>query len=230
MPGSRLCIDPEIGQLFPGAEVGIVEVTGIDNGTAGGAALDEHRRRVVDRVKVEFATREVATHPVIAAWRAAYRAFGTDPTRRRPAVEALVRRVVAGRELPQISPAVDAYLVAELEQLVPFGGYDADALSGDVVLRRSPGGELFVAVGDSEPSHTDPGEVVYADDARVLTRHWNHRDCDDAKITPESTRIVLICEVLPGTGSTRECGGRAADLVVEACGGDASVEVQMVPA
>src|SRR5256885_918080 len=48
-----------------------------------------------------------------------------------------------------------------------------------------------------EPDGTErpgTGEVVYAQGNQVLTRHWNHRDCDQAKVTTESTSVVFVIE------------------------------------
>lgn len=222
-----LTVDGTVRDAFPGVEIGVMRFEGIDNRPRPGL-FEREREQAIAAVRAEFAdAAAIPEHPAMSVWRAAYRAFGTNPTRQRPAVEALVRRVVAGKELPSISPVVDAYLVAELEQLVPYGGYDADRLQGDVVLRRSPGGEPFTAIGESEPSSTEPGEVVYADAASVLTRHWNHRDCEHAKVADGSTRVMLVCEVLPREGgpSARECCERVVELVGRECGGAAEFDV-----
>lgn len=43
--------------------------------------------------------------PDIVSWREAYRAFGTNPKRERPGVDALRRRLARSSRLPRISPA-----------------------------------------------------------------------------------------------------------------------------
>jgi DNA/RNA-binding domain of Phe-tRNA-synthetase-like protein len=41
---------------------------------------------------------------------------------------------------------------------------------------------------------TAPGEIVYSDSKTILTRGWNYRYCDSAKITENSTVIILASE------------------------------------
>jgi DNA/RNA-binding domain of Phe-tRNA-synthetase-like protein len=221
-------IGPDVAESFPDVELGVVQLRGVDNRVAP-AALDQAKSAAVADVRRRVDD-PVTEHPAIAAWREAYRVFGTNPKKRRPTLEAIVRRVLAGKGLPSVSAVVDAYLVVELEQLVPLGGYDAGEIEGEIVLRRSPGGEPFVGLGETEASETKPEEVVYADVCRVLTRHWNYRDCDAAKITEASTNVVLVCEVLPwdGAPAARTVCERVAELVTEVCGGTA--EIATVPA
>ena len=131
----------------------------------------------------------------ISAWRETYRSFGANPRKFKPTAEAFLSRILKGKPFPTINTAVDAYLLAEIETMLPIGGYDLKRLSGDVVLRRSPGEEPFVPLGsEGEEEYTSKGEIVYTDDERVLTRNWNFRDCEHAKISEETTDIVLACE------------------------------------
>ncbi|HKX46011.1 MAG TPA: hypothetical protein VJP77_04865, partial [Planctomycetota bacterium] len=41
---------------------------------------------------------------------------------------------------------------------------------------------------------TEPGEVVYRDAARVLTRRWNYRDGDATKIGAATREFVVMLE------------------------------------
>ena len=65
------------------------------------------RREVAATVRQEFELAQLAAHPTVAAMRRLFRAAGTDPTRYRPASEALLRRLLKGDELPAIHPFVD---------------------------------------------------------------------------------------------------------------------------
>jgi DNA/RNA-binding domain of Phe-tRNA-synthetase-like protein len=75
------------------------------------------------------------TDPLLASWQAAYRAFGTNPRRFRPSVDALCRRLGKSGRLPRISPAVDAYNAVSVTHGVPVGAFDLAAVRGDVALR-----------------------------------------------------------------------------------------------
>lgn len=220
----QVVIGADVAELFPDVEIGVVYLRGLDN-RAADARLDELKAAAISHVREQFAGLTPSEHPAIEAWRAAYRVFGTSPKKRRPTLEALVRRVLSDKGLPSVSPVVDAYLVTELQHLVPFGGYDQRGLAGDIVLRRTPGGEPFLGLGDDEVSETKEGEVVYADDARVLTRHWNYRDADATKITRDSTDAILVCEALPwgSTASASASCEHVANQITSLCGGEASI-------
>jgi DNA/RNA-binding domain of Phe-tRNA-synthetase-like protein len=139
-----------------------------------------------------------------------------------------LRRLIKGEDFPTISKAVDAYLLTETVYYLPVGGYDFDHLSGDVVLRFSPGGEPFTPIGGRESEVTREGEVVYADEARVLTRKWNFRDCDECKITDASRNIVLFTEAPFGTVETTrlvESIEHMASAIRQHCGGNVTTHL-----
>ena len=64
-------------------------------------------------------TDEVTDVSAVARWRKAYRAVGLNPTKTRPAVEALIRRAKAGGVASLGRPAIDAGTIATLIAQVP---------------------------------------------------------------------------------------------------------------
>ncbi len=79
----------------------------------------------------------------LAEARTLYKSFGMDPSRHRPSSEALLRRVMKGKDLYQISNAVDSCNLACLKFLLPVGMYDLDLVASDVVLRAGIEGESY---------------------------------------------------------------------------------------
>ena len=71
--------------------------------------------------------------PGIAATRRVYRACGKDPSRYRPASEALIRRQLQGKELYQIDTLVDLINLASIAYGYSIGGFDADKFVGDTL-------------------------------------------------------------------------------------------------
>ena len=138
--------------------------------------------------------------PEIASWHAAYRRFGTNPRRMRPSVDALCRRLARTGRLPRVAPPVDAYNLVSVRYGIPAGAFDLHRLDGPVHIRRSRPGDRFTPLGEpgtvEEPA---PHEVVYACGERVLTRCWNHRDCDSTKLTDETTAAVFVLERVSAT-------------------------------
>jgi DNA/RNA-binding domain of Phe-tRNA-synthetase-like protein len=151
--------------------------------------------------------------PHIAAWHAAYRAFGTNPKRERPSVDALRRRLARSGRLPRISAAVDCYNLVSVTHGVPAGAFDLDAVAGDIAVRFAAGDEDFTPLGEPDViEHPRPGEVIYTDAKSVLTRHWNHRDADRTKVTADSVRIVFLLETTDAPGFAQAVDAAAADL------------------
>ncbi|MFJ9917360.1 B3/4 domain-containing protein [Actinacidiphila glaucinigra] len=137
------------------------------------------------------------TDPRIDAWHTAYRSFGTNPRRIRPSVDALGRRLAKRGTLPRINPAVDSYNAVSVHHGLPAGAFDLDNVTGDVVIRHADGTETFTPLGESDTvEHPRPGEIIYADDAQVLTRQWNHRDAHRTRVTEDSTRVAFILETV----------------------------------
>lgn len=75
-----------------------------------------------------------------------YKSFGMDPSRHRPSSEALLRRVLKGKDLYRISNVVDSCNLASLEFLLPVGMYDLAKVTGDVVLRTGRDGEQYPGI------------------------------------------------------------------------------------
>lgn len=69
----------------------------------------------------------------IAATRKMYRTCGKDPSRYRPAAEALIRRQLKGRSLYQIDTLVDLINLASIRYGYSIGGFDADKFEGDTL-------------------------------------------------------------------------------------------------
>ena len=75
-----------------------------------------------------------------------YKSFNMDPSRHRPSSEALLRRVMKGKDLYRISNAVDSCNLACLKFLLPVGMYDLNLVAGDVVLRSGCSGESYPGI------------------------------------------------------------------------------------
>ena len=84
----------------------------------------------------------------IAATRKVYCACGKDPSRYRPASEALIRRMLQGKTLYQIDTLVDLINLASIAYGYSIGGFDADKLVGDTLtLGVGKAGEPYEGIG-----------------------------------------------------------------------------------
>ena len=84
----------------------------------------------------------------IAATRKVYRACGKDPSRYRPASEALIRRMLQGKQLYQRDTLVDLVNLASIAFGYSIGGFDADKFEGDTLtLGVGKVGEPYEGIG-----------------------------------------------------------------------------------
>jgi DNA/RNA-binding domain of Phe-tRNA-synthetase-like protein len=88
--------------------------------------------------------------------------LGVDPTKSRPASEALLRRVLQGKGLPLIHPAVDVCNLASLEHQLPLGLYDRAHVKGPIYARVGRAGEGYEGIRRGRVNLT--GRVLLADD------------------------------------------------------------------
>ncbi len=82
----------------------------------------------------------------LAEARVLYKSFSMDPSRHRPSSEALLRRVLKGKSLYQISNVVDSCNLSSLDFLLPVGMYDLDLVQGDVQLRQGEPGDEYPGI------------------------------------------------------------------------------------
>jgi len=165
-------------------------------------ASDALLRDAEAQAKAALGSRDPGELAPVAAWRAAYQAFGAKPKRTRPSVEALLRRVEAG--LPRIDRLTDIYNAISVRHLLPVGGEDLARYRGPARLTRAAGDEAFDTVRDGEPvtGHPESGEVIWRDDAGVTCRCWNWRQCVRTRITHETTSALFILDGLAELGRT----------------------------
>ncbi|MEU6105079.1 B3/B4 domain-containing protein [Streptomyces flaveolus] len=192
-------ISPAVADAFPDTLVTLVTADGLrgrEPWPDTAAALESLEQRLAD------GTWQPAdeTDPRIEAWHTAYRSFGTNPRRVRPSVDALGRRMTKKGTLPRINPAVDSYNAVSVRHGLPAGAFDLGHVTGDVEIRHADGTEGFTPLGEPDTvENPRPGEIIYADAAGVLTRHWNHRDAHRTRVTEDSAHVAFVLETLHAT-------------------------------
>ena len=101
-----------------------------------------------ERYRQELTTESLKDMTSIAATRRVYKACGKDPSRYRPASEALIRRMLQGKELYQRDTLVDLVNLASIAYGYSIGGFDADRFVGDTLtLGIGREGEPYEGIG-----------------------------------------------------------------------------------
>src|SRR5258708_21568110 len=114
----QITIDAELKAKCPRTALACVTAR-VEAGASLVALLEEMKARETEIQKLRY-PRGVLESPQIVAARAAYKALGKDPARYRGSAEALLRRVVAGKGLPQINSVVDVINLVSVESRLPI--------------------------------------------------------------------------------------------------------------
>lgn len=179
--------------MFPDLQIAVVIVKDIDNHIYEPIIADMLRGEEQFCRNI-FSEQKVSEHPNIKSWRKAYTKFGAG-SHYRSSVEALVKRVQRAENIPTINNLVDIYNLISLKYLVPVGGEDLKAISGDIKLTFASGKERFRAIYSQENDPPVNGEIVYLDnDNDVLCRRFNWREADKSKITENTTSAIIYIE------------------------------------
>ena len=181
---------------FPGLYVAEGVVCGV-NIAKENAALEAFKVDVARDIKSRLAVEAVKDDPGFRAYRDFFWSVGIDPTKTRPASEALVRRILSGGTLPKINTAVDAYNLASATSGVPIAAFDADLLEGTLTMRFAKDGESFRGIGMKEPIVLKPNQVIVQDEKKIIAI-YPYRDSDDTKVTEATRDIFLVSCGVPG--------------------------------
>ncbi|MDU2066202.1 MAG: phenylalanine--tRNA ligase beta subunit-related protein [Sporomusaceae bacterium] len=170
----QITIHENVSQVVPHCRLGYALIT--DVAVKGSPpplaqAFFKLQQEAAAAYKIDLLTKV----PRIAAVRSMFKKLSYDPTRYRPASEALVRRVLGGKGLYYVNSAVDVNNYCSLKYLLPFGLYDADQIHGDIVYAKAALGQYQCISGQERPTGNRPflhdGEGVFgnptADAART---------------------------------------------------------------
>jgi DNA/RNA-binding domain of Phe-tRNA-synthetase-like protein len=230
-PDDTMLIDiSEITDNYPDFRVAVVTATDLQIGANRPPELDRLIGRYEAACREEWGRTTLAEIPGIAVWRRAYRSFGIKRTSYRSSVERLVKNVLADRRLPPINSFVDVYNAVSLRHVLPAGADDLDHVVGNLAFRYSRPDDSFVDMAGGEGAAagvTDPpkdGEVVYADDEKVLCRRWNWRQDARSLVTTATTRAVVTLQ-FNGAGDLEQAISDLTTQIECFCGGATDVGV-----
>ncbi|HLB66958.1 MAG TPA: phenylalanine--tRNA ligase beta subunit-related protein [Thermoplasmata archaeon] len=217
MPGPRLILHRSV-RAFEGLDAVPFLLEGVRVASER-ADLDAYKVEVVERVRTAYTLETLKDVPELRAYRDFFWRVGIDPTKTRPAAEALIRRILGGKPLPKINTLVDAYNLASIETRIALAAFDVATFRGDLVMRMARAGEEFLGIGMKKPVVLTGHEVVNVDDVGPIAI-YPYRDSARTAVTL-STRatVFLVCGV-PGIHRETLLDAQAVtrDLVLRFCG------------
>lgn len=141
------------------------------------------------KFKAELTTETLKDISGIAATRRIYRACGKDPSRYRPASEALIRRVLQGKALYQIDTLVDLINLASMAYGYSIGGFDANKFVGNTLtLGIGKEGEPYEGIGRGMINIH--GLPVYRDEVGGVGTPTS--DHERTKITIDTSYLLVL--------------------------------------
>jgi DNA/RNA-binding domain of Phe-tRNA-synthetase-like protein len=112
----------------------------------GGSGLDALRAEAAASARTGYSLERLGEDATVSAVRRLFRQAGCDPTRYRPASEALLRRILKGEEIPAIHPFVDTGNCLSAELAVPVCVADASRFDPPLVWRAGRPGETMLSL------------------------------------------------------------------------------------
>jgi DNA/RNA-binding domain of Phe-tRNA-synthetase-like protein len=184
----------------PGAVVGLLEVSGLANGGAS-APLNERKREIEAGLRERykgFTRKEFMTLPAMAEYDRYYTRFNKT-YHVQLQLESIV---VKAKRLPDVSPAVDANFMAEVETLILTAGHDAAKLRGPIVIDVSRDGEQMTPMNGAARV-IRAGDMIMRDAGGICCSIIYGQDAR-SPISPATSGVLYVAYAPPGV---------AADLV-----------------
>lgn len=154
-------------------------------------------REIEEEVRKLWNREKLLSNEIIRAYRDFFWEIGIDPTKERPSSEALIRRLLRGKSLPRINPAVDAMNAASVKTLITFGLFDFDRLKFPLELKPAEGKEDLVIIGGKRITVPKNFPIIRDGSGKVISATI-YRDGEYAKVTEETKNLFLVSYGPPG--------------------------------
>ncbi|WP_018703116.1 B3/B4 domain-containing protein [Anaeromusa acidaminophila] len=193
----KIQIDKTIGERLPYCQLGYLILNGVSvKGTP--PALSREITQLQAEMAERYQMNVLPQVPKIMAVRNMYKKLSVDPSRYRPASEALVRRVLQNRSLYFVNSAVDVNNFCSLKYLLPFGLYDLDKIAGDCVMYRIVGEGAYTNIA----GHTiQAGHRPYLCDADDI---FGNPSSDSRRTAVTLSTERLLCVIYADEEESKE--------------------------
>lgn len=172
----------------PGAVIGLLELSGIDNSRSS-PVLDARKRETEARLRASygsFTRQDFTALPVMAAYKQYYRRF-EKTYHVLLQVESIVLK---GSSLPDVSPLVDVNFAAEVETFVLTAGHDVLKLHGSTRIDVSREGDQITQMNGAVKAMR-AGDMVMRDDDGVCCSIIYGQD-NRSPITAQTAHVLYV--------------------------------------
>jgi DNA/RNA-binding domain of Phe-tRNA-synthetase-like protein len=207
----NICISEKLKSLCPKLRLGCIEADVIVAESVD--KLNAEINSQITQIKQTLVIEDISKIPVIAASRKAYKACGKDPARYRLSAEALLRRVVSGKDLYQINNVVDQLNLVSITSGFSIGGYDAAKIQGDINFGIGLADEPYSGIGRGELNIENL--PVFRDELGAFGTPTS--DSQRTEVTGQISRFLMIIIDFGGDDQLESAKQMAISLLKEYC-------------
>lgn len=179
---------------LPGAIIGLLELSDLKN-TGSSSRLNERKREIEADLRgryKDFTRRDFLALPVMGEYDRYYSRFNKTYH-----VQLQLESIVLkGKRLPDVSPAVDANFMAEVETLILTAGHDSQKLHGPIVMDVSREGEQMTQMNGTSKAIRS-GDMIMRDADGICCSILYGQDAR-SPICPQTSRILYVAYAPPG--------------------------------
>lgn len=183
----KLTIDANMKELWPAVRVGCFQYK-VRVERKNEQMWEYLKKDIFKKTKDRIFDYGVNEIPNIKESRAAYKAFGKDPSRYRVSSEALIRRIGQGKGLYEVNTVVDTNNLISIESGFSVGSYDASKIEENLVFRVGKDGETYKGIG--KDSINIEGLPVLADEKGAIGSSTS--DSERAMIAEEVEEALTL--------------------------------------
>lgn len=180
--------------LHQGAVIGLLELSNVEN-TRSFSQLEDHKRQVEARLRERyqgFTRQDFLALPIIAAYERYYKRFNKTYH-----VQLQLESIVLkGKNLPAVSPLVDANFMSEVETLVLTAGHDVSKLQVPIEIDVSRESDQMTQMNGTLRA-IRAGDMIMRDAHGVSCSIIYGQD-NLSPITSETTQVLYVAYAPPG--------------------------------
>lgn len=184
----EIAIENETRAREPGLLVGYAIINDVSVAKAQ-KPLKKEIMSVVRSVRDKYASRsDMYVVPAIKGMRDMFKNNGIDPSRYSPSAEALLKRIIDGKDLYRINNVVECNNMGSMRFELPMGVYNSDNLVGDVVFKFGNNSDMMETMAKGEMNMNN---ILLTRDSEKLFGS-PVSDSPHAMITENTKNILLL--------------------------------------
>jgi DNA/RNA-binding domain of Phe-tRNA-synthetase-like protein len=191
---TRFAYSRELCERFPQLQCLVTFIDGLDALPDVTPTVDTHLQAARESLLKHGSESQMAP---IQAWRVAYRATATDPTKFRMAAESILRRLrTSGDFTRSLHPLVVVCNALSARFAMPIAALDCDRIDAALEVRITTEAARYEAF-DGTVSTLTPGEVSFVDaSGQAHARKWSHKQSARSAVSATTRSAFVVAEGL----------------------------------